>query len=161
LDPKHDFTIPGVPIVRSYSPFLKRQILRAPINDNENDVYLNAVKRAFRRGNIIIYFDEILYHTNTRTLPREIKIAVRMGRSKNVGVWTGSQSPCYIPNDIFTQSEHFFLNRLTYEGDRKKVLRFTDERLEPYLSSLRGWDSLYYNIVKDDVLLMRAKEQMQ
>lgn len=84
-----------------------------------------------------------------------------MGRSKQVGVWIGSQSPNYIPNDVFTQTEHFFLNRLTYEGDRKKVLRFTDERIGPYLASLRGWDSIYYGIVKENIIIMRAKEIMQ
>lgn len=149
------FDMPGVKVVRSHSPFLKRQIVRAPVGDNEHAIYMKAVDWAYKKKNIVIYFDEICEHTNARVLPKQIARAIKMGRGRNVGVWIGSQRPKDIPSPVFTEAEHFFLGRLSYEDDRKKVVRFTTDGLGEYMETLRGFDNLYYNLLLDQGVMMR------
>lgn len=154
----------NVPVVGAFRHSQKRQIIRIPIKDDEdeNAGYYRAIDQAYKRTvsdkqPCVLYLDELLYHTNPRRLPAPLARAIRMGRSKGFAVWSASQRPMEIPGSVFTEAEHFFIGRLQYDADRDKVARFTDSRLKGVLATLRGYDSLYYNVIDDTAILMRAK----
>jgi hypothetical protein len=62
----------------------------------------------------------------------------------------GSQRPKDVPSAIFTESEHFFIFRLTFEADRDKVASFTSDAIGERIAKLRGHECVYYNVLTDE-----------
>lgn len=156
IDAKHDFTLGDAPIVRSFNPKLERQIIRVPLGAGEEELWDSAIWAAWDRGNGILYVDETTLLTPARVIRPSLGAAIRTGRSRGLGVWCGSQRPKDIPSAIFTEAEHFFLFQLTFEADREKVVSFTSPVIEDALSSLRGHDFIYWNILEDRGTYVRA-----
>lgn len=157
LDAKHTYREEGIPIVRDYKGRLPRQIIRPPFEDEQK--HWNAViNRCWRDGNQILYADEVTLINQSRTaLSPVFGKAIRTGRERNLGVWSGSQRPKDIPSAIFTEAEHFFIFQLQYEADRDKVASFTGDAIAKLLPRLRGHQFVYYNVIDDHYELMELK----
>jgi len=111
---------------------------------------------AWKRGNTIIYIDELTLANpqRTRLLPAFGR-AIRTGRERKVSVWCGSQRPKDIPSNVFTETENFYIFRLVWDDDRKKVGSFTSNLMYKRQALLRGHDFLYYNVVSERHLYVK------
>lgn len=135
-----------------------KQILRVEPGEHELAEWSDNIEEIWRKGDRILVIDEgTLVNPSVRRLTPALGKAIRTGRSRNLGVWFGSQRPKDIPSAVFTEAEHFFLFRLTWKGDRDKVLTFTSDALEKPHASLRGHDFIYYNVSTDDAYVLRSK----
>jgi hypothetical protein len=159
LDSKHGFTLPGIPIRRSYDPQLRHQIVRLPITQDEVERWQYVILQAFKRGNVIVYIDELNdINPGPRLLPA-LGRALREGRQRRVGVWWGSQRPSNIPIASYSECTHFFVFWLSVDSDRKRVRDFTREGVDDEIAQLRGHDFLYWGI--RDRKLVRYRQQMR
>jgi DNA helicase HerA-like ATPase len=149
LDPKHTLTIPHVPIVKTYDRGKERQIIRVPIDKSEKAAWEAAIEAVWRRGNTILYIDELTLITRARPILPALGKAIRTGRERGVGVWTGTQRPKEIPQEVFTEAEHIFTFQLTNVTDRLKVTHYTAEKLFRPLRHVRNHEFLYYNVLND------------
>lgn len=146
LDPKHDLSIPGIPVVSKFNEDLDRQIIRVPFDENEYFAWDDAIDGVWENGNRILYVDETTLLTPPRSLRASLGRAIRTGRSRGVGVWCASQRPKDLPSAVFTEAEHFFVFQLTFKADREKVCSFTTDAISDALPKLRNHDYVYYNV---------------
>ena len=99
----------------------KHNPLRIRLVNDMGDIIevLNAV---YEYGNHIVYIDEITATIPPRTKPPQIFTDIwTRGRSRNIGAWSGTQRPSQIPLEFMSESEHFFVFKLTLENDRKRI----------------------------------------
>jgi DNA helicase HerA-like ATPase len=155
IDNKHTTSIPNVPIRETFSNGENYQIVR-PNVDKEVSETAHIVEMAWKRGNTIIYIDELTLANpqRTRLLPAFGR-AIRTGRERKVSVWCGSQRPKDIPSNVFTETENFYIFRLVWDDDRKKVGSFTSNLMYKRQALLRGHDFLYYNVVSERHLYVK------
>lgn len=156
LDAKHTFTVPGNGVITlpAYDKNVDRQIIRVPF-DNEYERWADSIERIWRDGNRILYIDEATLITKTRTILPEYGKAIRTGRERGIGVWSGTQRPKEIPSVIFTEAEHFFVFQLTYKPDRDKVVSFTGDGMEPFYAMAKDHNFVYYNVSSNEYTLTR------
>jgi hypothetical protein len=80
---------------------------------------------AFDRQNTLIYVDEVISIVNGPRIYPGYETVLKMGRERNVGCWSATQRPASVPLAIMSESEHFFVFRLTNIEDRKRVSDWT------------------------------------
>lgn len=161
LDAKHTYRPPAdlrddVPIVEAFNPKLERQIIRAPWED-EPECWEDAINDVFEDGNRLLYVDEATLIVPTRAARHPLGRAIRTGRERGVGVWTGTQRPKEIPSYVFTESEHILSYRLQFKDDRDKIVQFTGDAMSSLLARVRGHDVAYYSVMDDRAILLRPR----
>jgi DNA helicase HerA-like ATPase len=155
IDAKHTVNMgPAIPIRRDFDKKLDRQIIRVPMYDKKRDKRRTAelerwedvIDAVWRAGNRIMYVDELTLITRPRPLLPSLAKAIRTGRERGLGVWSGSQRPKEIPSEVFTESEHFFIFQLGYALDRLKVVKFTRDELWKTTASIEGHRFTYFGV---------------
>lgn len=101
------------------------------------------------RENTLVYVDEVTAITKPTTIPYEFARCIQMGRSKNIGVWCGTQRPARVPIVILSESEHDFIFRLRNPADAKRMAEYSDPKI--LSDPARGHDFWYYGD-RDQVL---------
>jgi hypothetical protein len=78
-----------------------------------------------------------------------------MGRTRNIGVWSVSQRPARIPQNLISEAEIIFAFELRVPIDLKRVASFTD----PIIMKERAYnhDFWYYSVRNDEPYLMNAE----
>lgn len=83
------------------------------------DEYMNTVYMNF--GACFLYIDEVgNLHKNGRALPQLMNILCR-GRSKGKTTLMATQRPAFISRSCLTESDRFYMHRLTDMRDRKTL----------------------------------------
>jgi hypothetical protein len=83
--------------------------------DPERDDYTlyvefrKALLDSYRRGNRIVFADEMVGLTSELNLTREVVTLWTRGRSMGTSVWAASQKPTHIPLHAYSQASHLFL----------------------------------------------------
>jgi energy-coupling factor transporter ATP-binding protein EcfA2 len=75
----------------------------------------------YRRKNTFCYVDEVYAVTDRDEMPDYYHALLTRGRERNSGVLSASQRPIRIPNVIMSESEFWYVFRLSMPADRKKV----------------------------------------
>lgn len=164
LDPKHRYRDGDVKVGRTFNKKLDEQIIRVdPIGGNDElALWDEQIWNIWRESDRIIYVDEATLITPPRSILPELGRAIRTGRERNVAVWVGTQRPKDIPSVVFTEAEHFFLFRLGWEDDRRKVSSFTSPYLDPVYDGMMRegreskHDFVYYGVEDDRLIRCRA-----
>lgn len=78
------------------------------------------------RENCIVFVDDVIGVCPTVNMPDGYLQAVQMGRGKNIGVWSATQRPARIPQNLISEAEHVFVFELSNPIDLKRVAEFTD-----------------------------------
>jgi len=78
-------------------------------------------KTAYLKGNVTVYVDEAYAVTKMQTIPFYYKACLTRGRGKGIETWTSSQRPSSIPSFLLTESENFYIFRLRFPPDVKKM----------------------------------------
>jgi len=122
---------------------------RIRLVDNDTDI-IEVCNVAYTTGNNNIYIDEI-----TALIPQQSKAPSifldiwTRGRSRNMGAWSGTQRPVYIPRFFLTETENFFCFRLGSLDDRKRLAEYMGKQvLTPTVDKFGFY---YYNGEMDSV----------
>lgn len=86
-----------------------------------NDIFWTI----YEVGNCVVYIDEIYLLAEGNKYPQALKFIWTTGRERDIGAFSISQRPRYIPKYLISEAEHFFVFRLLLEDDRKFVASFT------------------------------------
>lgn len=110
------------------------------------------------RENTIVYVDEVSAITKPTTIPYEFARCIQMGRSKNIGVWCGTQRPARVPIVILSEAEHDFVFRLRNPADAKRMAEYTDPEI--LRNPAHGHECWYYGD-RDQVLVKTTADSIR
>jgi len=68
-----------------------------------------AMLDSYRRGDRIVFADEVFGLSNELGLNRTLLALWTRGRSMGCGLWAASQKPTHIPLHAYSMAEHLFL----------------------------------------------------
>jgi hypothetical protein len=152
IDPKHEFVIPGAAVRYKYDPRPQHVIYRYPSPGDPGEMawYNDLILRIFNAGRRLIVIDETHFVTKANPTSAGVARAMRMGRSKGVGVWLLTQSPTRVPHEMLSQTEHLFIFHLQHTGDQKRVIQLVGKQIVPYMERFtrpgHKHDFLYHNV---------------
>jgi len=75
----------------------------------------------YQRGNCTLYVDEVFGVAFGNRLPPHYHACLTRGRERGIATYSSTQRPVTLPNVILSESEKWFVFRLSMPGDRKKV----------------------------------------
>lgn len=78
---------------------------------------------AYRRGNRIVFADEIVALSKEFKLTEELEAIWQRGRSLGCGLWAASQRPFHAPQLMYSQAEHLIL---FFDPDKRDIDRFKE-----------------------------------
>ena len=109
---------------RSYTVWPKHSFtdIRAD-NDRMAAAFFSAITDSYRRGNRILFADELYGLCNELSLQPEIVALYTRGRSMGTGIWGASQRPSHIPLWAYSQASHVFMHR---DPDRRARDRYAE-----------------------------------
>jgi DNA helicase HerA-like ATPase len=164
FDPKRTYRQEGVPVHREFRPKDDRQIIRGDaFESNELDFWDDQMFRVWEHGHRLVYVDEATLVTPPRAILPSLGALIRTGRERGIATWVGSQRPKDLPSPIFTEAEHFFVGRLTWEHDRHKVVSFTHpnvgDELDRIKGSARKHDFVYFGVNDDRTIYLHMTQE--
>lgn len=78
-------------------------------------------KWVYDRTNTTAYIDETYSVTNGDDIGHYYQACLTRGRERGISVFSSTQRPMSIPQEILSESEHFFIFTLSLPQDRKKI----------------------------------------
>lgn len=85
--------------------------------------FRKAIIDSYKRGNRIIFADELLGLTQELRLQDELRAIWTRGASLGCGLWGATQRPAMIPQYAYNCAEHLFLS---YEPDARNRMRLDE-----------------------------------
>jgi hypothetical protein len=83
-------------------------------------IFRRALIDSFKRGNRIIFADEVAGLVEELGLSRNLRAIWKRGRTMGAGLWSASQRPAFIPRDAYSMAEHLFIADDPDEQTRKR-----------------------------------------
>jgi hypothetical protein len=111
------------------------------------------LKRVYDAGDCVLYIDE----NNGVTPPRRpapyyLNAIYTRGRELGIGAWTASQRPAFIPLEVISEAQWFFLFRVLLDEDRRRMAGFMGSDVMREIPDTYGfwyyhvsWDRAYYS----------------
>jgi hypothetical protein len=84
---------------------------------------LAAIRDSYRKGNRILFADEVHGLTHELGLGKPLVTVWKRGRSMKCGLWGASQRPAHIPLDAYSQAEHLFI---AHDPDKRARDRYAE-----------------------------------
>lgn len=115
-------------------------------NERMRGIFRTAILDSYRKGNRILFADEVYGLVHELGLQTECVAVWTRGRSMGTGMWAATQKPSHVPLWMYNQAQHLFL---AYEADKRARQRFgeiggVDPKLvEELVLSLDKWEWLY------------------
>ena len=85
--------------------------------------FQKCLQDSYRRGNRLIFGDEVWGLTNELGLQTELVALWSRGASMGAGLWAATQRPSHVPLWMYSQAHHLFLS---YEPDARARDRFAE-----------------------------------
>lgn len=143
IDSKGDFAVrpgeevvhdPGDRVWKSKNP--PARIIYKPFGQHSSPAWIDLILaqcyfRAQRGGPkkpFVCFVDESLYLAQSGRTQWLNALAVS-GRSLGVGLWCGSQRPKFIPVQVRSQANRWYIFTLAYEEDEKEVVKYAKGKL--------------------------------
>jgi energy-coupling factor transporter ATP-binding protein EcfA2 len=92
-------------------------------NEHMEKVFQRALMDSYRRGDRVVFADELLGLTDDLNLKIEVRTILTRGRSMGCGLWSASQRPFSIPQHAYDQAAHLFLH---HDPDERSVVRYSE-----------------------------------
>lgn len=87
------------------------------------DQFRRALLDSYKRGDRIVFADEVYGLARELRLERELITVWSRGRSMGAGLWSASQRPAMIPLWAYSQAEHLFIWR---DPDKRARIRYAE-----------------------------------
>ncbi len=104
----------------------------------------NVLEEIYASGNVTMYCDE-LYALAEK--PGQVQPALRAiytrGRELNIGAWASTQRPVSVPLVCLSESEHYFMFRLSMDDDRSRMAEFMTQEVREPIKDLHGFFYMY------------------
>lgn len=125
-----------------------------PPVENVDLFWIEQLTKVFEAQNCTLYIDELYMIVPPGTKSPAILSALwTQGGGLNIGVWSCSQRPTLIPLFAISESEHWFMFRLTNLDDRQRMASFmTDAVIAP----IKDKHGFWYMSVDDDAPIYRT-----
>lgn len=141
---------------------------RADKDTDASDLWEDAIHTAWSAERCIVYIDELyaVIPPGTRVSPGLAALWTR-GREYGIGVWCCTQRPAWVPLFALSESDHFFMFRLTLDEDRKRMAAFMGaEVLKPitdkygfYYASASSINPEYVSKLESSTAKVEEKEK--
>lgn len=116
--------------------------------DDDDDLWTRALTDAYEAGDVVVYIDELYGVVEPgQRAPGILSAAYTRGREYGVGVWAATQRPTWIPLFALSESDHYFVFRLTLAEDRKRLAAFMGTDVETPITDPHGF---FYARAVDD-----------
>jgi energy-coupling factor transporter ATP-binding protein EcfA2 len=108
--------------------------------------FRRAITECYRKGNRILFADEIVGLTKELGLETELSAVWSRGRSLGCGLWAATQRPFHAPVTMYSQSEHLLVFN---DPDKRSVDRFKEiggvepKLVEQIVRGLKKHETLY------------------
>lgn len=89
-----------------------------------------------------VVIEEIRNWCNTRTIPPNMSVLVRLGRHKGIGFVGVSQRACHFHGDILSQAHHIISFRQEYVQDIEYLKQYMGDNA----SKIKGLNDFYYMV---------------
>lgn len=89
-------------------------------DDNMYREFRRCMLDSYRKGNRIIFGDEVYGLAQELGLDKELITLWSRGRSMGTGLWAATQKPTHVPLWMYSQAEHLFLHNDPDERARKR-----------------------------------------
>jgi DNA helicase HerA-like ATPase len=136
-------------LLKSGQPIRTRVVV--PIGKDPAEVWDGIFEDVLSSGNCHLYIDEMygVVPPNTQASPLLWAVITR-GRSMGIGTTSASQRPAWVPLVALSESEHFFVFRLTLDEDRKRMSNFMGPAV---LGTIGDKHGVYYSYATWDAPL--------
>lgn len=144
----------------------RKVIFRPPLSEpttkgleRQREAFREALLGIFDTGAWCVYLDEVRYLTETLKLATELDLLWLQGRSLGVTIVASTQRPVSVPLNMFEQSAHTFLFRITSRDDRARAGEFTGPnagRVFETTAMLPPHEFLYIDSVHDQLARSRV-----
>ena len=142
IDPKHTFEhknedfeyAKNLPIFRK-----EFKIIYRPTKNDDRDM-ANILTELYKRGNVLIYVDELA--TTAKFFPATIEILEdisRTGRERYISLWCATQRPRHVPVAMLTESEVWFVFLLRDPRDRRHMQGYVGEEVNEQIPMYHFW----------------------
>jgi hypothetical protein len=124
------------------------EIKGAGHTDHQRDVFARAIDSIFRAGGWCVFFDEVVYLSETLGLEKALKFLLNQGRSSGISVVAATQRPAFIPLAFYDQPTHLFIWK---DNDRRNLKRLGELAgnampiVTSEIASLQRREVLYFN----------------
>lgn len=121
-----------------------KKIIFVPPFDFTQEDYNTFFFWIFRRGNTLLWIDELMSIGSANRYPSELLRLMTQARSKNIGVWVCTQRPSGIPVIVPSNCHYFFVFDMANTDDRKKMYQVTG--MKEMLEMPTGFNFWYYKM---------------
>lgn len=114
-------------------------------SDPRKNPYTPYLWKVYEAGNAVLYIDE----NNGVTPPRRpaslaLNAIYTRGRELGIGAWTCSQRPAFIPLEVISEAQWFFLFRVLLDEDRRRMSGFMGRQVLSEIPDEYGF--WYYHV---------------
>jgi len=142
-------TIDKPKLVTKYNPKIRFQCFQSYNWTSELE---DMTMQIMKRGTAIVDLDELGGLATAQVVPDGITRLATQGRGKGVGLWSKYQKPLGVPKVLKSQSEYFFLFRLTPHEDRREMMNYIpDEAILERIPKFYYW--LYHDEMENAILV--------
>ena len=120
------------------------KIIFVPPFDFTQEEYNTFFFWVFRRGNTILWVDELMSIGTANRYPVELLRLMTQARSKNIGCWVCTQRPSGIPVIVPSNCHYFFIFDMANVDDRKKMYQVTG--MKEMLEMPTGYNFWFYKM---------------
>lgn len=126
IDPKGEFDFVNCEIYERIDEIERRNpervIYRARRRElRDRDAHDRIYEWAYNRGNIFVYTDEITSMLDGFEAPPSFHDVYARGRSRGITALTATQDPSRVPLAIFRQARRFYVFRVVFPDDIKRL----------------------------------------
>lgn len=122
-------------------------------NPGEDDsahaaIFGKCIIDSYKKGDSIVFCDEAAGLKEDLDLEPEMKQTLSRGRSMDAAMYLASQRPAFVPKAMFTEAKHYFMWRMSDEGEYERLReigagRLNRKEMVEIIGGLREFQCLY------------------
>lgn len=92
-----------------------------PIDFKNLELYDTLLKRAYKRGNLLVYLDDPVGVIDRHRYPYYLQVCYQLGRAKNVRMLSSFQRPSWLPLFMISEVQKVYAFRVTLLNDERRI----------------------------------------
>lgn len=129
---------------KAWQAFIKgdsgRWRIQAPIVDDPFSWYERLFEQLYLVKNVTLYLDEVYgVIPPGQRIGKWLNALITRGRERNIGVWSATQRPTWIPLSLISEADYLFVFRLQLAADRLRLAEIGGEQLTKPVKHKHGF----------------------